>query len=74
MAYEARKQSMPWMEMDLILKAYVFSMEGKMAAGALGCARNYGSDGAFNKGTKETRPSKEELDITVFVLLLGNDG
>ena len=25
-----------------LLKAYVFSMEGKMAAGAFGRARNYG--------------------------------
>ena len=40
MVSEARKQSMAWMEMDL-LKTYVFSMEEKMAAGAFGCTRNY---------------------------------
>ena len=39
MVYEARKQSMAWMETD---KTYTLSMENKMAAGAFGHARNYG--------------------------------
>ena len=42
MVDEARKQSIAWMEMDLILKTYALSMEDKMAAGAFERARNYG--------------------------------
>ena len=38
---------MAWMEhgLQISLKRYVLSMEDKMAAGAFGCARNYGCDG-----------------------------
>ena len=46
MVSEVRKQSMAWME--TLLKAYVFLMEGKMAAGAFGCTRNYEQDSPFN--------------------------
>ena len=38
---EPRKQSMAWMETD-ILKTYTLSMEDKMPAEAFGHARNYG--------------------------------
>ena len=48
MVSEVRKQLMAWMEMDYSKHMYVFSMEGKMAAGAFGCTRNYGWDGPFN--------------------------
>ena len=53
MVYEAREQSMAWME-NRVLKTYNLSMEDKMAAGAFWRARNYGQDGPlflirFNK-------------------------
>ena len=43
MVYEARKQSVSWMEHGL-LKRYALSMKDKMAARAFGRARNYGWD------------------------------
>ena len=50
MVSEARKQSIAWMG-DGLLKAYVFSMEGKMAAGAFGRARNYGWEAPLSQGS-----------------------
>ena len=47
MVYEARKQSMAWMENGL-LKTYALSIEDKLAAGAFGRDGNYGCDGPFN--------------------------
>ena len=48
MVYEARKQSMAWMETDYswsLVKTYRLSMEDKMAAAeAFGRAKNYGWD------------------------------
>ena len=41
MVYEARKQSIAWMETDYS-EDYPLLMEDKMAAEAFGCARNYG--------------------------------
>ena len=43
---KAWKQSMALIENGL-RKAYVFSMEDKMVAGAFGCAMNYGWEGPF---------------------------
>ena len=42
---------MAWMEHRLhtLLKRYVLSMEGKMAAGAFGRATNYGRSGAIKE-------------------------
>ena len=42
MVYEARKQSMAWMETD----TYALSMEDKMEVRAFGRARSDGCDGA----------------------------
>ena len=39
MVSEARRQSMAWMKTDY--SKHTFSMEGKMASGAFGHARNY---------------------------------
>ena len=49
MVCEARKQSMAWMETDLILRTL------SMAAGAFGRARNYGWGGPFKENTTLTR-------------------
>ena len=44
MVSEPRKQSMALMEhgLQILLKRYELSIEDKMAAGAFGCATNYG--------------------------------
>ena len=59
MVFEVRK-TIDGLDGSGLLKPYVFSMEGQMAAGAFGRARKYGWDGLLNKhwtrGEGEGRP------------------
>ena len=58
---------MAWMETDYSKHTYFSSMEGKMAAGAFGRARNYGWDFPFLSQIRfSTRTS-----ITPVIVLLG---
>ena len=55
MAYEARKQSMAWMEHGLQIshERYALSMKDKMAAGGLGALRIMGEMIAYKPAPKK---------------------
>ena len=53
---------------NALLKAYVFSMEGKMAAGGFGRTKNYGWDGPFREPS--TLPAKSRGISSVSVVTI----
>ena len=72
MVSEARKQSMVWMEADYSEHAH-FQWKIKWRLKHLGALGIMGQTAPLTT-KKETPASKEELDITALVLLLGNHG